>query len=1447
MASNGSGSDKTQENSQWMVQGSQPVRPQRGSQPAPQSHPPLQSGSIDLVADLGANGLEDDDDDDDDDYSDGLAEADSQPSVPFPEDQRFKHPETPAVGNKNEPRDMTTPRLPANPFGKPAGPESGGLNMTQAFRMTQAPTSPLPPALPSDASERPSPALHFPVAGPTNVLLSDFVSEKPSPSLFDGQRPSSVHAVTSPLASRKPMTRAITAPYISYVPMKESQEERRRRGGPLGEEDVEDGEPFSRDFAVPTPARRGGSLLGKRTRDDRARFDSAAATVRPSSSGGDAQTRRVTSPPKHVQSSPVPTRRGSMPITISDDQTGNATDEETEREEPKPDSDDDMADELGEENKENIDFKRTPIHIARSTPIRRSSQRLSQPRPGSRISQRQLSPDTSPDELAEESPSKRVRLTPAQQPQTITIADSQPSQSRAQHRRNGPSRQSGLESSGESRRVVPQSQPLERTPATTQPPRSQRTITPPPSSEKRQAKSSPRVRRSPRQRKTSHQTQSDQEIPSSPPQIPQVPSKAGGSSSTGPKQNLSGVESKFTEAQRPEALQKPSFHSTYLSSAPGELSKRPFSQALEHTPLKNGVPPSTIPETEYQSRSESRLVSFIAAPQTNGSSRAAKSLNDLGSQQPDNSAWESNGYATAPTHLSRRSALSKTENYAEPQGTAPKRTKQLRPLGDINGHSVPRDDESSLNIDDLPLMSKDDRDFQAEMEAHTSPASSQPRPINGKRRLNKRPIGHAHQSSDRLSAPSSTPVNPREDQRPNKGQVDTGNPSSVVEIEMKDFNSSVQNSEMVQPPSLSDVVSLPPVSLISPETSSPVKVAEPARSLAKGAKIEHKPSAQEAAPSFIMARHFNPKPKKRPSKLRGSISAPENNTYNRPASRGSGEEPIRAPTRVFALFPGTPAGYYSATCLAISDLAEPNSKLAVRFDDGSRTKIPPFQVKRLQLFQGDLVKVNRTGMRASTFIVDGMIPNTGRESVSASFPETDTHGHVKVRLRPKQSSAGGKEEDIAIPVTEIYLTSTIFGSLKGREYSHSEIAARRHADVDDANCSTSDAHAAPIASRRISKPSKRKFGNKNEAPIALPATDGKSGLFADIVFALTAVANLDERKEAEKLILQHGGTLLTSEQGFEDLFDVPAPAKFPAKPVGMSRSSALPTSSATASGSGTPTSSSIPQADVGEFALSRYFAGARFAVLLSDHYSRSVKFLQALAVGLPCLALRWVRDCVRRKEILPWQPYLLASGESAYLGGAICSRTLSYPEPLRQDKDLPDNQDENNGTDEAPAIPSPDNLVPLHRMVAAHPSWLAGRSVLLVGSDREPMPAYVFLAYALGAARVGVAHGTRVAGQVLADGIAGPWDWVCVHDGNERDADNAAENGGGGASGGGRATKKRKSGAASKRESSMAGSVSAVEKLAGERRGLCGKVVGTEFVVQSLILGRLLEDLDEDA
>ncbi|KAI6785039.1 uncharacterized protein J7T54_008133 [Emericellopsis cladophorae] len=202
-----------------------------------------------------------------------------------------------------------------------------------------------------------------------------------------------------------------------------------------------------------------------------------------------------------------------------------------------------------------------------------------------------------------------------------------------------------------------------------------------------------------------------------------------------------------------------------------------------------------------------------------------------------------------------------------------------------------------------------------------------------------------------------------------------------------------------------------------------------------------------------------------------------------------------------------------------------------------------------------------------------------------------------------------------------------------------------------------------------------------------------------------------------------------------------------------------------------------------------------FTALIADGHSRKAKYMQALALGFPCLAPQWIQTCLTKGTLVDWEPYLLCAGASAVLGNALRSRSLA---------------------------PCPPEETSLCEIVRRRRKLLEGQRLLIVVDSKKARSdlkePYMFLMQALGA-RTSRVHTAEQACEVLTKHARAetPIDWVYIDSGTATvEAVLCAPEAGG---------KKRK------RTPAVAA------PLFGNIR-----VLNDELVVQSLILGRMVED-----
>ncbi|OJJ33063.1 hypothetical protein ASPWEDRAFT_43117 [Aspergillus wentii DTO 134E9] len=496
--------------------------------------------------------------------------------------------------------------------------------------------------------------------------------------------------------------------------------------------------------------------------------------------------------------------------------------------------------------------------------------------------------------------------------------------------------------------------------------------------------------------------------------------------------------------------------------------------------------------------------------------------------------------------------------------------------------------------------------------------------------------------------------------------------------------------------------------------------------------------------------------------------------------RSSASDNIKiALNQVLAPWSGKKRVYCPATCLG-TPIGVSQSRYLVKFEDSDPVEVPIGGVKRLELRVGDSVKVDMPNFPKAPHVIRGFDDKLSEgdlcDSVTGLPKMTDIYGHLIVILEPKQRKSlpnGGivtSGSVFKVPISSIYLDTILWNQLKDRTFTYDSETVQSESRLQ----TPSNRHSTPASpGTRLSR-----------------SIHYYSGIFAGMVFAVTYSGNDEAKSRITKLILDNDGRILTD--GFNELFEFPSNVPF-ASPT------KLPDSGATGT--------------TGGLRLTRSAEEVGFACLIADQHSRREKYMQALALNLPCLSPRWVEDCVAQNRILDWEMYLLPAGESMYLHGATKSRMLT---------------------------PNPPTTARLSETISGRPNLLNRQSVLLVmgrGKQDDKKKAYVFLTYALGASRVERVPDLESAKEILdrqkEAGVTNGWDWVYVH-GYDEDAVRSlllgAQMAGSKKAQSSRGSKKRK-------RDELMGSIN------GNDVGLdkSVQVVGNEFVVQSLILGRLFE------
>lgn len=489
------------------------------------------------------------------------------------------------------------------------------------------------------------------------------------------------------------------------------------------------------------------------------------------------------------------------------------------------------------------------------------------------------------------------------------------------------------------------------------------------------------------------------------------------------------------------------------------------------------------------------------------------------------------------------------------------------------------------------------------------------------------------------------------------------------------------------------------------------------------------------------------------------------------------ENTVVAPSQVLSVWMGQKRAYYPATCFG-TPLGVSQVKYSVKFEDSLPVEVPKGAVKRFELRVGDGVKIEMDNVPKVTHIVRGFDDKLTREQLAKAaddglYPITDIYGHTTVIVGPKQRKSlpnggiGNSENVIKVPIARVYLDTILWNQLKDRMFTY---------------------RPAPVQQEsRVHTPSERSSAPASPSSRLSRSIHQCSGIFAGMVFAVSYKEDEASKNRVTRLIIENGGTVL--HDGFTELFEA---------------SSIVPVD--------TPTKGGAKDADLDNkgLRLTALAEDVGFACLIADTHSRREKYMQALALNLPCLAGRWVEDCIAQGRVLDWDIYLLPAGDSLYLNGATKSRVMA---------------------------PNPPSTARLFETISARIKLLAGQSVLLVmgrGKAEEKRKAYIFLTYALGASRVERVPDLGTARALIDSqsdaGLSTSWDWIYVDDADQAAAKSML-------------TPKLKTQRihlfhGKKRRKSIASST----PTPPNELKCTARVVGNEFVCQSLILGRLFEE-----
>ncbi|KAF3919105.1 hypothetical protein ABW21_db0205911 [Orbilia brochopaga] len=333
----------------------------------------------------------------------------------------------------------------------------------------------------------------------------------------------------------------------------------------------------------------------------------------------------------------------------------------------------------------------------------------------------------------------------------------------------------------------------------------------------------------------------------------------------------------------------------------------------------------------------------------------------------------------------------------------------------------------------------------------------------------------------------------------------------------------------------------------------------------------------------------------------------------RPSASQRQELSGSGPLRVFAEWE---RAYYPAV---IHEIPKFNESTPARFV-GGESFVRLDRMKTLEFDVGDNVKVK--GQRQKVYIVQeaykGTVTSGGQMKTESQLErETvlDVHGNNMAKLKHKASG-----EVIEVPIGDIYLTGAQFNSLKTKTL---ELEYSLRSDENTPLFKKEDSILVTPSKLRRNTPNVS-FGTQKVMPLKVPAisSKGRQGIFHGMQFTISLTGeSTTDRAILSSMLQRDGGQILND--GFDDIF-------------------------------------LAIQSETAELQPRPGWSEIGFTAVISDRASTTSKYLQALALGIPCLSPKWVEDSVQCKTALSWHNYLLPAGESQYLDGATKSRVINW-------------------------------------------------------------------------------------------------------------------------------------------------------------------------------------------
>jgi Fungal Rad9-like Rad53-binding/BRCA1 C Terminus (BRCT) domain len=742
-----------------------------------------------------------------------------------------------------------------------------------------------------------------------------------------------------------------------------------------------------------------------------------------------------------------------------------------------------------------------------------------------------------------------------------------------------------------------------------------------------------------------------------------------------------GAQDDKTEKQRCEGINKGDGNALH-GSEPWDGDLQPKSADLLGPILRDeqhAEPSSTVPETTSPHGSTATTGQGCVEP--------TSSVNVI------RAAQQSSRFENAQTHLSSSTTASRPVNalFSSPSG------RQRKRLCDIAAQPSPKRMRGEKEVDELMAAMDDTEFYNAVGDA---PASSSPIPpgrnLKRRRLLDRQAVSsRATSTSTNAHLPSSPP---------------TSDLPALAHVSDQALSVSSSRTHQRPPPRFETIWDV--------QTSPPKSV--PARSMRNVAREPRASSRKVVRPHIAMPAQQHEAMVAETVQNEAHQKAPPNTSAQTPLDAMTTDQHLAelvAPNQVLACFNGNLRGYYPATCIGSTGLkSEGTFRYQIQWDDSSRDGIDEHGISRLDLRIGDQVKINIPGWPRVSHLIEGFKDRVGQIDGEV----TDVRGFktllVKAKRRKSLPAEVSTENVKEVPMSAVYLDTNMWKQMKDRAFCFDAAHGKASLTLQVPQLAPSRS-GLTTPSERPSTPStpssrtRRKSdfpAQQTSASFPFPSLPAATGIFSKMVFAISYD---DETRKMSlgKAILAAGGTLLGED--FHELFTQQSTLMFPSG-----------------------------QASEAALTLNDRFSAKGFVGLIADRHSRKSKYMQALALGIPCLGGRWVEACIAANRILDWVPYLLSAGESLELEGAVRSRVL-------------------------PAMDA--NTALLKDMIAARPNLLQGEAVIVLkgrGKAEEKRKPYIFLTKAAGAGRLEACVDLKNAKALLDREADSAFRWVFVDD-----------------------------------------------------------------------------------